>query len=88
MDMDEKTLTDKDRRFLLDFSCMVSATSDQIESLRFERITPEYARGYLECFSKKSKNRGNRSRVCAEKGRVTTPPSIAESLFVFKEHFD
>ena len=55
--MDEKTLTDKDRRFLLDFSCMVSATSDQIESLRFERITPEYARGYLECFSKKSNNR-------------------------------
>ena len=31
---------------------------------------------------------GNRSRVCAEKGRVTPPPSIAESLFVFKEHFD
>ena len=30
----------------------------------------------------------NRSRVYAEKGRVTAPPSIAESLFVFKDHFN
>ena len=30
----------------------------------------------------------NRSRVYAEKGRVTAPPSIAESLFVLKDHFN
>ena len=28
-------LTDEDRRFILDFSIMIGATSDAIESLRF-----------------------------------------------------
>lgn len=47
---ENNSITDKDRRFILDFSIMIGATSDQIESLRFEKTTPDYARGYLESF--------------------------------------
>ena len=47
---ENNSLTGKDRRFILDFSILIGATSDQIESLRFEKITPDYARGYLESF--------------------------------------
>ncbi|MBR3663694.1 MAG: hypothetical protein IKN64_03465 [Desulfovibrio sp.] len=50
-------LTDEDRRFILDFSVMIGATSDAIESLRFQKTSPDYARGYLECLSKNGDDR-------------------------------
>ena len=58
MDMPEiNPLTDKDCRFILDFSILIGATSDQIESLRFQKTSPDYARGYLECLSKNGDDR-------------------------------
>ena len=50
-------LRGKDRRFILDFSIMIGATSDAIESLRFEKTSPDYARGYLESLSKNGDDR-------------------------------
>ena len=50
-------LRGKDRRFILDFSIMIGATSDAIESLRFEKTSSDYARGYLECLSKNGDDR-------------------------------
>ena len=50
-------LTDKDCRFILDFSIMIGATSDAIESLRFEKTSPDYARGYLESLAKNGNDR-------------------------------
>ena len=50
-------LTDEDRRFILDFSVIIGATSDAIESLRFQKTSPDYARGYLECLSKNGDDR-------------------------------
>ena len=50
-------LRSKDRRFILDFSIMIGATSDAIENLRFEKTSSDYARGYLECLSKNGNDR-------------------------------
>ncbi len=50
-------LTDKDCRFILDFSIMIGATSDAIESRWFEKTSSDYARGYLESLAKNGNDR-------------------------------
>ena len=50
-------LSGNDRKFIIDFSIKIGATSDQIEGLRFETITPDYARGYLESLSVNGSNK-------------------------------